>query len=157
MIVAGKRRRTQPRYTRAGPGGVALNQPLPEPAAATTELIFDVSGLRGVRLLVGEFARKAGLTDGRVSDLQVAVNEIATNTLVHGGGPGTLRIWQDPDRILCDVRGPGEITDWLAGRVRPVDNSESGRGLLVANRLCDLVQTYSGPSGTTTRLHLLLE
>jgi anti-sigma regulatory factor (Ser/Thr protein kinase) len=151
----GTRRRST---TYTGPDEVvaALNQPLPEPTARATELIFDVSGLRGVRLLVDEFARKAGLTEQRVNDLQVAVNEIATNTLVHGGRPGTLRIWQDPDRILCDVHGPGEITDCLAGRIRPAENSVSGRGLLVADRLCDLVQTYSGPTGTTTRLHVLL-
>jgi anti-sigma regulatory factor (Ser/Thr protein kinase) len=115
-----------------------------------------VSGLRGVRLLVGEQARAAGLAADRTGDLQVAVNEIATNTLVHGGGPGVLRVGREPDRILCDIRGPGEITDWLAGRVRPTDHSTSGRGILVANRLCDLVQTYSGPTGVTTRLHMLL-
>jgi len=133
-----------------------LNQPLPDPTGPSADLIFDVSGLRGVRLLVVEHARRAGLREAGIADLQVAVNEIATNTLVHGGGPGSLRVSQEPDRVLCDIRGPGEITDWLAGRVRPTDHSTSGRGILVANRLCDLVQTYSGPTGTVTRLHMLL-
>jgi anti-sigma regulatory factor (Ser/Thr protein kinase) len=150
-------RRRSTAYTDPDRVVAMLNQPLPEPTGPTVDLIFDVPGLRGVRLLVGEHASRAGLDGDRIAGLQVAVNEIATNTLVHGGGPGTLRVSQEPDRVLCDIRGPGEITDWLAGRVRPTDHSTSGRGILLANRLCDLVQTYSGPTGTTTRLHMLLD
>ena len=50
------------------------------------------------------------------------------------------------------VGGAGEITDWLVGRTRPADSSVRGRGLLVANQMCDLVQMYTSPTGTVTRL-----
>jgi anti-sigma regulatory factor (Ser/Thr protein kinase) len=134
----------------------ALNQPLAEPPGPVEELVFDATGLRGVRLLLAGYAERAGLAADRIGHFQVAVNEIATNTLVHGGSPGTVRIWQQRDRLQCDVRGPGHITDWLAGRIPPDGDSGCGRGLLVANRLCDLVQTYTGPGGTVTRLHMVV-
>jgi hypothetical protein len=44
----------------------------------------------------------------------------------------------------------------MAGRVVPAPDSPRGRGLLIANRLCDLVQTHTAPTGTTTRLHMRL-
>jgi anti-sigma regulatory factor (Ser/Thr protein kinase) len=131
-----------------------LNQPLPAPRGPVTELVFDSTGLRAVRALASEHAERAGLTPDRVGDLRLAVNEIATNTIVHGSGPGTFLVWREADRVLCEIRGPGEITDWLAGRVWPANSSPRGRGLLVANRVCDLVQIYTGPNGTTTRLHM---
>lgn len=131
-----------------------LNQPLPEPRGAAEVLVFEANGLARVRHLVAERARQAGLPADRVADLQVAVNEVATNTLAHASGPGTLRVWLDGDRVICEVRGPGHIADWLAGRVRPAAESERGRGLLLANRMCDLIQTYTRPESTVTRLHM---
>ncbi|MEV1286463.1 sensor histidine kinase [Micromonospora sp. NPDC049679] len=133
-----------------------LNLPLPDPTVPAAELTFDALGLAAVRDLVGDRARRAGLAPIRVVDLQMAVNEIATNAITHADGYGVLRVWQEGLRVLCDVRGPGEISDWMAGRVRPDEQSERGRGLLLANRLCDLVQTYTQPDSTTTRLHMLI-
>ena len=131
-----------------------LNQPLPEPVGTADEVGFAAGTLRAVRALAGAQARAAGLAPERVTDLQLAVNEIATNTVQHGGDGGTVRAWQARDRVICEVRGPGEIADWMAGRVRPADSSPRGRGLLLANRLCDLVQTYTSPSATVIRLHM---
>jgi anti-sigma regulatory factor (Ser/Thr protein kinase) len=131
-----------------------LNQPLPEPAGPIDEVGFGVGTLGAARALAGAQARAAGLAPERVVDLQLSVNEIATNTVEHGGDGGTVRAWWDGGRVVCEVRGPGEITDWMAGRIRPPDASPRGRGLLLANRLCDLVQTYTSPSSTVTRLHI---
>jgi anti-sigma regulatory factor (Ser/Thr protein kinase) len=133
-----------------------LNLPLPDPTEPPAELTFDALTLGAVRDVVGNRARRAGLAPTRVVDLQLAVNEIATNAIAHADGYGVLRVWQEGLRVLCEVRGPGEITDWMAGRVRPDEQSERGRGLLLANRLCDLVQTYTQPDSTTTRLHMLI-
>ena len=151
----GQRRRSGA-YTAPDLIVAALNQPLAEPPGPVEELVFDATGLRGVRLLLAEYGERAGLPADRIGHFQVAVNEIATNTLVHGGSPGTVRVWQQRDRLLCEVRGPGHITDWLAGRIPPDGDRGCGRGLLVANRLCDLVQTYTGAGGTVTRLHMML-
>jgi anti-sigma regulatory factor (Ser/Thr protein kinase) len=132
----------------------ALNQPLPDASESDAGLTFDLRGLHEVRELIQEHATCAGLSAGRIADLQLAVNEVATNTLLHGAGPGTLKIWYQPDRLICEIQGPGEISDWLAGRMIPAEDTPRGRGLLVANLLCDLVEAHTHPFSTTTRLHM---
>ena len=153
LVVDGTRR---PHEGYAEPIGLValLNQPLPDPPEPVSEVCFDLNGLAEMRSMVAEGGRRAGLAPDLIVDLQLAVNEIASNSMIHGRGDAVVRVWLEADRVVCEVRGPGEITDWMAGRVRPADTSERGRGLLLANRLCDLVQTYTCPDGTTTRLHM---
>jgi anti-sigma regulatory factor (Ser/Thr protein kinase) len=79
----------------------------------------------------------------RATDLVLAVNELLTNSVRHGGGSGVLRIWQDDHTLVCEVRDRGRITDPLADRRRPDPGRTGGRGLWVANQLCDLVQLRS--------------
>jgi anti-sigma regulatory factor (Ser/Thr protein kinase) len=153
-VMDGDDRRTSGGYTDPNSILELLNQPLPEPRNPPELLVFEANGLARVRHLVADRARQAGLSAERIADLQVAVNEVATNTLAHAAGPGTLRVWSEGDRMICEVRGPGHIGDWLAGRIRPAADSERGRGLLLANRLCDLIQTYTRPESTVTRLHM---
>ncbi|HEX5608847.1 MAG TPA: sensor histidine kinase [Solirubrobacterales bacterium] len=115
---------------------------------------FDLGGLAGVRRRVEAIARRAGLASLHVSDLAVAANELATNSVAHGGGHGTLRTWLEPDRVIVEVSDRGRILDPLVGRIRPLVTQEGGRGLWLANQLCDLVQIRSGADGTTVRLHM---
>ena len=61
----------------------------------------------------------------------------------HGGGEGTLSSGATPDAVICEVRDRGRIEDPLAGRVEPAAGAEGGRGLWMANQLCDLVQIRS--------------
>jgi anti-sigma regulatory factor (Ser/Thr protein kinase) len=86
----------------------------------------------------------------------VAVNEVATNAVIHGGGPGTLRVWQERGCVISEVSDPGQLTDPLAGRIPPGPNSEHGRGLLLVNYLCDLVRVHTDATSTTIRLHMRL-
>ena len=131
------------------------NQPLPEPTTVDDGLVFDADRLGDVRRLVAGHAAAAGLPDERVADAQVAVSEIATNALKYGGpSVATVRAWSDPTRVVYEVRGAGKITDPMAGRVVPPPQQPRGRGLLMANRLCDLIETYTVLTGTVTRMHL---
>jgi anti-sigma regulatory factor (Ser/Thr protein kinase) len=134
----------------------AFNRPLPDPATPPATLIFDVDELPVVRRFVAEHAGRAGLAANRVGDLAVAVNEVATNAVIHGSGPGTLRIWRERGSLVCEICDPGELTDLLAGRIPPGLDSEHGRGLLLVNYLCDLVQMYTRRASTTLRLHMRL-
>ncbi len=52
---------------------------------------------------------------------------------------------------MCDR---GWISEPLVGRRPPALERQSGRGLWLANQLCDLVQLRSTPDGTTVRLHV---
>ena len=117
--------------------------------------MFDLPRLGDLRRVVAAHAAGAGLPAERVADAQVAVTEIGTNALTHGGpGIATLRAWSDPTRVVYEIRGAGKIADPMAGRIVPPPDAAHGRGLLVANRLCDLIQTHTLLTGTVTRLHL---
>jgi anti-sigma regulatory factor (Ser/Thr protein kinase) len=157
VVVADGQRRPSRDYTDPAKVLAMLNRPLPEPSRIDERLVFDIQGLAGVRRLVAEHALTAGLAQERVDDLQLAVTEICTNAVVHDSdGLGTLRVWTEDDLVVCEVRGAGQISDILAGRVLPSPERPHGRGLLLANRLCDLVQTHTGPAGTRTRLSMRL-
>jgi anti-sigma regulatory factor (Ser/Thr protein kinase) len=150
-VIEAGRRRPSSRY-RAG-GGWTPEPGLPPPPASAQFLVYR-SDLRPVRALAGEFAEHAGLPAGRRADLVLAVSELAANTLRHTPGQGTMHIWATSQEILCQVQDGGWIADPLAGRIRPAPDSP-GQGLWVVNHLCDLVETRSGPGGTTIRLHML--
>jgi anti-sigma regulatory factor (Ser/Thr protein kinase) len=139
------------------PGAAALAGPFTEPLgsvpAGAPWLGFDRESVREVRAFVATHASAAGLVGERASDLVLAVHEVATNSVRHGGGTGELTIWRDGDTVLCEVQDAGCITDPLADRTAPTFESESGRGLWLANSLCDLVQLRSVPGRTIVRLH----
>ncbi|MGH9103009.1 MAG: anti-sigma factor RsbA family regulatory protein [Acidimicrobiales bacterium] len=128
-------------------------QALAAPPAHAEALAFHHQDLAGLRRLVTEHAEGGGLAAGRVAELVLAVNEVATNSLVHGGAAGTLRVWWDAWSLVCEVSDRGHIADPLAGRIRPISGALGGRGLWLANQLCDLVELHSGQWGTVVRLH----
>jgi anti-sigma regulatory factor (Ser/Thr protein kinase) len=128
-----------------------FDEPLPEPAGTVHELAFGTA-LEEVRRFVGRHA--SGLGEPRAAQLVFAAHEVAANSLRHGGGAGTVRVWEEPDGVVCEVRDLGRIAEPLAGRVRPGPGGEGGRGLWLVNQLCDLVQLRTFPTGAVVRLHV---
>src|SRR5205085_9887921 len=96
-----------------------LSAPLPEPPMEPQELVFSGGPLGDLRRFVAEHATAAGVSAARAKDLVLAVNEVATNSIRHGGGDGILRVWQDRGSFICEVRDGGGVEHPLAGRVRP--------------------------------------
>jgi anti-sigma regulatory factor (Ser/Thr protein kinase) len=129
---------------------------LPAAPADSMSLLFDREKLGQARALVGEDARRAGMRPDRVADLAIAVGELAANSVRHGGGGGMLRSWREPGALMVEVEDRGLIEEPLVGRVKPAPSAEGGRGLWMANQLCDLVQIRSGPERTTVRVHMAL-
>lgn len=129
---------------------------LPPPPLDSRRLEFDRETLNALRAAAGVEAAEAGLGGDRGADFVLAAGELAANSIVHGGGCGTATIWREPGALLLEVADPGRLTDPLAGRVRPDPGREVGRGLWVANQLCDLLQLRSGPAGTRARLRMEL-
>jgi anti-sigma regulatory factor (Ser/Thr protein kinase) len=119
---------------------------------------YDRAGLASLRDAVRDLAVDAGVADERVESLVVAVSEIGTNSILHGGGHGVLRAWRSGRSLVCELHDAGWIADPLAGRRRPASRAVSGRGLWLANQFCDLVQLRTSPErGTTVRLHVVLD
>jgi anti-sigma regulatory factor (Ser/Thr protein kinase) len=126
---------------------------LPQPAAVAGALEFDGASLRDVRVAVSAWA--AGiLPAGRAADLVLAAHEVATNSVLHGGGSGRVGYWQDATTAVAEVRDKGHIEGLLVGRELPSLDDEMGRGLWLAHQLCDLVQVRSSSDGTVVRLHV---
>jgi anti-sigma regulatory factor (Ser/Thr protein kinase) len=155
VMVEGDLRWPSDEYADPGTVVAAFNRPLPEPAESPAVLAFAANDLPVVRRFVARYAAP-GLDADRLGDLQLAVNEVATNSIVHGGGHGVLRVWSDEKGacVVCEIRDTGAISDRLAGRIPPSVSSECGRGLLLVNYLCDLVRVHSGPNHTTIRLYV---
>jgi anti-sigma regulatory factor (Ser/Thr protein kinase) len=117
-------------------------------------LEFGLDDLHDLRGRVAATATAAGLAPPRVADLVVSASELAANSVLHGGGRGLASIWGDDGAVFVEVADAGTITDPMVGRRRPDPTAESGRGLYIANQLCDRVSIDSTPTGTRVRLRM---
>jgi anti-sigma regulatory factor (Ser/Thr protein kinase) len=143
-------------YHDGGAVAAPFADPLPDAPPGATEVAFDGDTLFGMRGLVAATAFDAGLDALRAGDLVLAMHELATNSVRHGGGQGVLRVWHDDDAVICEVRDAGRIEHPMAGRQRPPSGQLGGHGLWLINQLCDLVQIRSFPGGGVVRLHMRL-
>jgi serine/threonine-protein kinase RsbW len=116
-------------------------------------LAFDFDSLVQIRHTIERCCAAAGLVDHALYWFVVAINEITTNAVRHGGGRGWLRLWRENDRLSCRVsdRGPG-IPAGQDGEVRPSPYTLGGRGLWLARQGCETVTLDSGPKGSVVTL-----
>jgi len=132
----------------------ALDEPFPARPNTAVEELTDFLDLATVRGFVALHAPPAGLPPGRLDDLVVAVNEVATNAIRHGGGRGDLRLWSTDRRVVCEVADAGHGNDTFLGFRRPDPHGEHGHGLWIARQLVDLLEIRTNQPGTTIRLHI---
>lgn len=125
---------------------------LPDAPAQATRVAFHGGDLAALRRRVRDVADGAGLDRGRRDNLVLAMHELAANSIVHAGGGGVLSFWREPDALVVEVRDRGRMDDVLVGRGTLDLEAENGRGIWMANQLCDLVQVRSGTDGTQVRL-----
>ncbi|MEV4437023.1 sensor histidine kinase [Streptomyces sp. NPDC049555] len=134
---------------------VALyNRPLVPPDRPPDRFGFDGETLPQARHFVTGRARALGLAGARLEDLALAVAELTTNSVVHGGGSGTVEVWGEDGYVVWEVTDRGFVGDPLAGRRPPPVDRPGGRGLLLVHCLSDLVRTHTHPGGTTTRCYV---
>jgi anti-sigma regulatory factor (Ser/Thr protein kinase) len=123
-------------------------------STSARELAFDAHSLAALRRLVASWAAEEMLGAEATEELVLAVDELASNSVRHGGGRGRLRAWRQARWLVCEVRDAGHIVDGLTvGRERPPPEAHSGRGLWLVNQLCDRVAIRSSPAGTAVRVH----
>jgi anti-sigma regulatory factor (Ser/Thr protein kinase) len=154
FVLADGVRRTSATYRGLAAFASPFDDPLPAPPASVRELEFDAESLTALRRLVTTRAAEAGLDALRTNDLILAVNEVASNSVRHGGGSGTLRVWMGTRWLVCEIEDEGWIGNPLAGREEPRDDQHAGRGLWIANQVCDLVQVRTFATKSVVRLHL---
>ncbi|MDG4784673.1 ATP-binding protein [Micromonospora sp. WMMD1102] len=115
---------------------------------------FDGDRVTELRHTVTACAGEAGLDGTRLDDFVLAVNELITNAVRHGGGQGWLRLWRTGEILYCLVsdNGAGIRTERIDDRRRPAPEIAGGWGLWLARQLSDEMLVRSGPEGTTVRI-----
>src|SRR5262249_47522334 len=122
--------------------------------APSLEMMFEIPDLPAIRRLIGSFAIEAGLSGPRTEEAVLAVNEIATNAVLHRRPPATLRAWQTPTEVIFEATDAGGgIHDSLAGQLPPPPEGLGGRGLWLTRLLCDAVEICNA-GGCTVTMHV---
>jgi anti-sigma regulatory factor (Ser/Thr protein kinase) len=131
-----------------------FSTPLPLPPREAEVVPVTVESLHGLRQLVARHAADASFDSSQTADLVFVANEIASNSIVHGGGSGLFAIWREQDTVVCETRDTGRITHALVGRERPESAQIGGLGLWLANQLSDLVQIRTHDDGSVVRVRM---
>ena len=115
---------------------------------------FGSGDMAAIRHRVAEALLGLGFGPEATDRLVIAVNEVMTNAVRHGGGTGRLHVWADGD-VVCEIddEGTGCASQPYVGRVdRPASTPTGGLGLWIAQQTTDDMSIDSGPSGTTVKL-----
>ena len=104
---------------------------------------FDRDTLYQLRAAVSAHGSEAGLAPGRVSDLVLAVHELAANSVRHGAGHGRVLIWRNHQAVHCQVTDDGHV-----GATAPWP-TEHGHGLWLVGQVVNQLSIDHGPAGTT--------
>lgn len=134
----------------------AYNVPLPPPDNADSYIV-DTPNMAGLRNFAAKYAGQHDMDDDRAAELVLALTELASNSIEHAHDSATVLLGITGNRMVCQVRDSGHITDPLAGR-RPVPPDHlRGRGLLLVNEVADLVRIHSVPGSTTVEIHFEID
>jgi serine/threonine-protein kinase RsbW len=137
----------------AGSGGFSPAAGSGEPVELVSEM-FDTTMITSLRHEVTARAAAAGLVGSALEDFVLAVNELVTNAVRHGGGEGWLSLWLDRDRLVCEVtdKGGGIAAGSSNGRQRPSLETAGGWGMWLARELSESMKVSTGPAGTTVQI-----
>ncbi|MGK5628741.1 anti-sigma factor RsbA family regulatory protein [Streptomyces sp. URMC 123] len=154
-LIESGREWSSDRYTDPARVSADCDRPLAPPPPAALAFRFTADELMLVRRHADDWADRTGLDTARRTDFVIAVAEAAGNSVAHGGGSGTLRLWNDAGGWTAEIHDRGRLTELLAGRRRPAPAAANGgRGLWMIHQLCDLVEIRAWSSGLTLRLHM---
>ncbi len=84
----------------------------------------------------------------------VAVNELLTNAVRHGGGTGRIVVSSADGDVVCEVSDSGAGLTAMRSEpaVRPAADQPGGWGLWLAEELTDTFELETGDGGTTVRV-----
>nr|WP_221378994.1 ATP-binding protein [Actinoplanes polyasparticus] len=129
----------------------AVDLPLSAPDPGGLAQNFTAEELASLRRAVHDSARACGLAGDALDDFVVAVHELATNAVRHGGGRGRIDLRRDGDTLLCDIidHGPGFPGGVPTPAGLPSPQTPGGRGLWLAQHLTDTLLITDSPGGVT--------
>jgi len=117
-------------------------------------VLHSVADLRAT--LRNRATEEGWLPPDRIEILVLALSEVATNGIRHGGGHRELRVWVNPGAVVCEVtddgaRPPGP----LAGYLPPTPGKAGGMGLWLVSQICDALSVRTAGGTTRARFALL--
>jgi anti-sigma regulatory factor (Ser/Thr protein kinase) len=121
---------------------------IPDGARRLYECEFTRDHLHSIRVALARQASAHGLADHARFNFVLAVNELTTNAIVHGGGGGRVRLWRHGDALWCEVvdTGRGPASPQL-DRMRQPAPEQRGHGMWLVDHLCDSVHIEPGERG----------
>ena len=134
----------------------AFHEPLPPLGPPLFEALFGLNELSDLRFAIEQRAGSLRLHGRQLADFVLVADELASNSIRHGGGRGSMKLWAFAGHAVCEVADEGLIDDPLVGRRRPdLRVPRGGAGLWTANQLCELVLIHStAKTGTAVRAYL---
>jgi serine/threonine-protein kinase RsbW len=124
----------------------------PAPAGVPVTEAFTGSDIADVRALVRAAGTVARVASDELDDLLLAVSEIATNAIRHGGATGWVTVEHVPTGLVVEISdNGGGLPDGLVVD-RPAADAVGGRGLWLAYRMCPRLELVDSPHGLTVRL-----
>jgi PAS domain S-box-containing protein len=136
----------------APPGGydddiaiVVYRQPYPPLAI---HRVVDADHLADLRHQLATWLHDGGVSDERVADIVLAVNEACANSIEHGyrgRKPGKIRLKGENDGACVRL----EVTDKGSWKPAATDPGNRGRGLVLIRAVSDWLEMDCTPKGTT--------
>jgi anti-sigma regulatory factor (Ser/Thr protein kinase) len=108
--------------------------------------------LAWARRLVIDTATRIGINSQRAAHLALAVTEIATNALVHADAAAHIEIMAETDRVVVVISDQGSGLPATRHFQLPPPVQTGGRGLWLAERLCDRLEVLPALRGTRIAL-----
>jgi anti-sigma regulatory factor (Ser/Thr protein kinase) len=126
------------------------------PRAHLLDRTFHRGTLAELRHEVEAHTERNGLTDLARYRFIVAVNELTTNAVQHGGGTGRLELWRSGNELHCRVtdHGPGLPAARHGHPARPPADAVSGRGLWLVRQGCTTLTVQRRDTGTSITVTL---
>lgn len=121
--------------------------------AMVLDQAFSADTLRDLRKVVRAEAVAAGMPDTQAALVTLAVHELASNAVLHGGGAGRVRMRVVAGELHCQVSdaGPGSANgDTHRGGTRPGKPwpIEAGRGLRLVRNIADRLSVQAARGGS---------
>ncbi|NLU78310.1 ATP-binding protein [Micromonospora sp. HNM0581] len=110
---------------------------------------FTAQTVTALRHLLTARVSAAGLTGDVAEDLVLAVHELVTNAVLHGGGRGRLDVFRRADLLVCEVTDHGDVRGGDLPMNLPATNTPGGRGLWLAHHLTGALTITRRPDGLT--------
>jgi anti-sigma regulatory factor (Ser/Thr protein kinase) len=108
-----------------------------------------MAAVSALRQLMSGCAATAGLAPPRRQDFILAVDEVVTNAVRHGGGRGHVEVWLAGGRLWFRVSDTGPGMSTPLPQAPPAPTVLGGRGLWIAQRITDELSVVTGTGGTT--------